>query len=631
MASLSFRGKAALISLAFGLPLLCLFASFLADAQSSLDVLRRERLGISVVRQMTELQDALLSARNNTRALLGGLAREQGLQEAKQAVDAALQALRQNLDAEGDSLGLHAEVEALQAAWSQARLAPSGVDERGRTVFGPVSAALVKLQQKAGDQSALVLDSELDSFYLVDALVQTLPKLSEDLAQLWGWSSYAAAKGGLSNEEAQSYRLWVAGAGHGLQALRDKLARAAQARAELAQRLPWQALERAEAYRAQLMDPSALGSQRQSAQDSFAEGESVMQGLRQLGRVGLQRLDELLAQREAAQQRKRVLLIALTLVCLGLAGFLFRAFFIVTSGGLVALRAAFDAMRQGDLSRNPSVQGRDELAEVLRDLASLQNVWSEIVAQVRESSECIAAASAEMADGAQDLSSRTEKGAANLQQSAAAMEQIGATVQQTAALTQEAARLAGDNREVAQRGSQQVAEVLNSMDEMQGAARQIAAITGLIESIAFQTSILALNAAVEAARAGEHGRGFAVVATEVRALAGRAADASQQIKQIADGSLASASTGQSRVRAADATLQQLREAAVQMQTLLAEIAQGAQMQSQGVAQVGDSVQTLDQMTQQNAALVEQAAASMGALQQQAQQLSAGVARFKLRR
>ncbi|WP_315648769.1 methyl-accepting chemotaxis protein [Roseateles aquae] len=622
---LSFKAKALCISLAFGVPLLCLMLCFIADAQKQLDGLRLERSGVQLLRALGEVQQGLLLTRNATRARLGGLAvdgaagqhqLEQGLKQLAQAIDAAPAALR---------LGpAHAQ---LVQVWQQAARTPGGVDEQGRTVYGPVTAALKELLQTLGDNSSLVLDPELDSFYLVNALVLTLPALEEDVGQLWGWSSYAQARGGLPDAELKRYQLWHHGAVNGLSAMRGHVSRAQGARPALHQRLPLQGLDGLQHYLAAVAQPTEASAT--NAAERFAQGEQALRGLQAFGRQGLDALDGLLQEREAELLWRRQLVLGLTLVCLALAAYLFRAFFIAMHSGFARMRRQMDAMRNGDLSQQPANPGRDEVTALMQTLAELQLAWQGIVARVRDSSQAIVSASGEMSAGAEDLSSRTERSAASLQQSAAAMEQISATVRQTAEHAGEAEQMAAGTAGLAQRGSAQIELALQRMASIDQAAREIADITGLIDSIAFQTNILSLNAAVEAARAGEHGRGFAVVAAEVRALAARAGEAARQIKTLTSASLGQVEQGHLAVREADQTLQQLAGRAGHVQALLSEIAVGARQQSEGVVQVGGNVQELDRLTQQNAALVEQAAAATAALRHEALALSDGVMRFRL--
>ena len=311
------------------------------------------------------------------------------------------------------------------------------------------------------------------------------------------------------------------------------------------------------------------------------------------------------------------------------AFYVFYSFFRVMDGGLKETRRHLHAMTSGDLTTSPHPWGRDEAAELMRDLHAMQDSLRGMVHRLRGSSDQLMRSSSEIASGSMDLSSRTEAAAANLQQSAASMEQITATVKQTSDATSEASRVARHNAEAAAQGGRVMSEVVQTMDNIRGSSAKIGEIIGTIDGIAFQTNILALNAAVEAARAGEQGRGFAVVATEVRALAQRSASAAREIKGLIGTSIQQVEAGTGIVRKAGGTIEDIVSSAHRVNELLDEVATGAREQSTGVSQIGQAVHELDQMTQQNAALVEQTAAASTAMRDQAQALCGEVDRFRL--
>jgi methyl-accepting chemotaxis protein len=248
---------------------------------------------------------------------------------------------------------------------------------------------------------------------------------------------------------------------------------------------------------------------------------------------------------------------------------------------------------------------------------------------VRSSVDSVSTASLQIAQGNGDLSRRTELQASNLQQTAASMEQLTGTVANGADNARQASQLAQGASETATRGGREVAEVVQTMADIQSSSNRIADITGVIDGIAFQTNILALNAAVEAARAGEQGRGFAVVAAEVRTLAQRSAEAARQIKSLIGDSVARVEAGQARVHSAGQTIGAVVQQVQRVTDLISEISAAAAEQTQGIQQVGQAVSQLDQSTQQNAALVEESTAAAESLRHQAQSLSHAVAAFRL--
>lgn len=312
-----------------------------------------------------------------------------------------------------------------------------------------------------------------------------------------------------------------------------------------------------------------------------------------------------------------------------LAGYLFLSFYKVMDGGLKETRRHLHAMTAGDLTTSPAPWGKDDAAELMLDLKGMQDSLRAMVLRVRSSSEDILHSSAEIASGAQDLSARTEQAASNLEESAASMEEIASTVRSTSDHTLEAAQVARHNAEAASRGGEVMHNVVMTMEGIHTASVQISEIIGTIDGIAFQTNILALNAAVEAARAGEQGRGFAVVAGEVRMLAQRSAEAAREIKALIGASMEKVEAGTAVVRDAGDTIRDIVASSDRVNGLLEEISSAAREQTAGVAQVGQSVQDLDRMTQQNAALVEQTAAAAATMRGQALDLQDAVSRFHL--
>ncbi|WP_300660474.1 methyl-accepting chemotaxis protein [Hydrogenophaga sp.] len=287
------------------------------------------------------------------------------------------------------------------------------------------------------------------------------------------------------------------------------------------------------------------------------------------------------------------------------------------------------AITNGDLTRSVRVSGKDELAALLQALGGMQASLSRIVGEVRNSTDSIGTASEEIASGNQDLSARTEQAASNLQQTAASIDQINSTVRQSADSARQATQMAVVNAEVAVRGGQVVSQVVTTMNEINQSSQKIGDIIGVIDGIAFQTNILALNAAVEAARAGEQGRGFAVVAAEVRSLAQRSAQAAKEIKVLIEASVGKVETGSRLVAQAGSTIGEIVANAEKVSAFISDITTAAQEQSQGIGQVNAAVTQLDQMTQQNAALVEQSAAAAESLKDQASRLAEVVRVFRL--
>ncbi|ONB29613.1 hypothetical protein AQ899_04520 [Burkholderia pseudomallei] len=296
---------------------------------------------------------------------------------------------------------------------------------------------------------------------------------------------------------------------------------------------------------------------------------------------------------------------------------------------LVRILGHLRRLSDGDLTGELRWTSHDEMAELVSGLTTMQRSLSETVRKVTDGSESIATATRQIAAGNTDLSQRTEEQAAALQQTAASMEQLTATVKQNADNAREAQNCADNATDIATKGATVVGEVVGTMAEIDQSSQKVADIIGTIEGIAFQTNILALNAAVEAARAGEQGRGFAVVAGEVRTLAQRSASAAKEIKALIGESVERVATGSRLVGSAGDTMQEIQRAIARVTGIMTEITAASNEQRDGIEQVNRAVSQMDQVSQQNAALVEQAAAAAASLEEQADGLRRTVGAFRV--
>ncbi|WP_233801482.1 methyl-accepting chemotaxis protein [Paraburkholderia sp. HP33-1] len=333
---------------------------------------------------------------------------------------------------------------------------------------------------------------------------------------------------------------------------------------------------------------------------------------------------------EFATQRNLLIVICLAALTLAVV-----AGVIITRSLLRALGAEPAALVEvtqrvagGDLSPVPGADNAPS-ASVLASMGKMQASLVRLIGQVRTSADSIATGSSQIASGNVDLSTRTEQQAASLQETAASMEELTSTVKQNAENAQQASSLSANASEVAGRGNQVVGKVVDTMSEIRTSSTRIADITGIIEGIAFQTNILALNAAVEAARAGEQGRGFAVVASEVRSLAQRSSSAAKEIKDLINESVQKIQDGSSLANEAGRTMAEVTQAVARVTDIMGEIAAASTEQSRGIEQVNLAITQMDEVTQQNAALVEEAAAASKSLEDQGGQLNQAVSFFRL--
>ncbi len=296
---------------------------------------------------------------------------------------------------------------------------------------------------------------------------------------------------------------------------------------------------------------------------------------------------------------------------------------------LARMRSHFERIASGDLNGKVEDGGSNELGQLFTSLQHMQQALASTVRDVRDGSRGMQTGIHEIAAGNNDLSARTEQQAASLAQTAASMEQLTATVSANAENARQASDLAREASATAHKGGSLTGHVVTTMNAIAGSSKKIADITSVIDGIAFQTNILALNAAVEAARAGEQGRGFAVVAGEVRNLAQRSAQAAKEIKSLIEESVSRVDQGALQVASAGETMDEIVQSVNRVNGIMGEIAAASDEQRRGIEQVALAVSQMDQVTQQNAALVEEGAAATGALEAQADYLTATVSRFAL--
>ncbi|WP_217538680.1 methyl-accepting chemotaxis protein [Stenotrophomonas sp. GbtcB23] len=293
-------------------------------------------------------------------------------------------------------------------------------------------------------------------------------------------------------------------------------------------------------------------------------------------------------------------------------------------------REVVAAAQAGDLGRRIDAGDMTgAIAELCEGINAMVETMGSVIGQIRVAADAVALGASEIATGNADLSQRTEQQAASLEETAVSLQGLTGTVRQSAEDARQASQLAGGAVDVAAQGGRVVSEVVTTMSLINASSRRIVDIISVIDGIAFQTNILALNAAVEAARAGEHGRGFAVVAGEIRSLSQRSASAAKEIKQLIDDSVDRVGTGTAQVESAGRTMQQIVDSVTRVDALIARISTGAQQQSESIGQINQAVEHIDQSTQQNAALVEEASAAARSMEEQATQLLQTVSAFRV--
>jgi methyl-accepting chemotaxis protein len=376
MSRLSFASKVLIISLIFLIPVALLGYFFNSSQRDQINFSQKERTGVAALQQFVPVFTAVLTVRNATRATLGGFDGQSRYQAGRAQTEQALAAFDQHLVASGDALGLRPEFEKLKTAWAQTAQSSHGADANGRTVFGPVTASIITLLNLIGDNSNLVLDPDIDSFYLMNAMVLTLPQMAEDLGQLWGWGTYALTRPGLTPQDASRYTVWVADVGHGLRQSQAYLKRAIAANPALQSQLDLSVLEAAGAFSIFAQDPPKLMAQQELTPGQFFDqGETAVLKLMSFYDKGIPALDGLLAARVSTMEQRLTTVTVVVAGVLLLAAYLVYSFFLLTRGGLQLINQHLKEVAEGDLSHTPSAPlGTDEPAQVLNSLIQMHAV-----------------------------------------------------------------------------------------------------------------------------------------------------------------------------------------------------------------------------------------------------------------
>jgi methyl-accepting chemotaxis protein len=492
---------------------------------------------------------------------------------------------------------------------------------------------LFKINELFLDHFGLARDPEIGSYYLVDAALVRTPKLTEGLGRL-----RAKGSGFLAQKSATQEDRIVMGAmaenandlNNNIKTSFEKVIAADPAFQTKVNDLRQTAFSSAEKA-LQLVQTELIKADQLtlSSTDYFAQMTEVIDAQFKLNDVALSELTDILSARQSQLRVTQYGLLAVMCVLLALIGLAGWIVLLAITGPLHEAVGIAKKIAVGDLTSDIHVDGSDETAELLQALSEMNQSLMRIVTDVRIATDTIATASGQIASGNMDLSSRTEEQASSLEETASSMEELTSTVKQNADNARQANGLAMSASEVAVKGGTVVSQVVDTMGSINDSSKKIVDIIGVIDGIAFQTNILALNAAVEAARAGEQGRGFAVVATEVRNLAQRSAAAAKEIKTLIGTSVEKVDAGAKLVDQAGATMQEIVDSIRRVTDIMGEITAASQEQTAGIEQVNVAISQMDDTTQQNAALVEEAAAAAQSMQNQATNLSMAVSVFKV--
>ncbi|CAN5904502.1 hypothetical protein BH11PSE12_BH11PSE12_23910 [soil metagenome] len=624
--------KFLIVALIFALPALLVSGLLIAELNKSISFSEQERVGVLHVRQVQELLRLTQQHRALRHlALAGNAAAQQQALKTQQELNAKL-ALFDNVQQAHPALGITAAFGKSQQAW-QALLQtlPSAKAKDSYAAHSALIDQWYKLSTQIADRSTLSLDPKVDTYYLINIFTKTFPELANQIADIAARGAPYIDTGVLEPNEDVLINANVMLASRDISRmsaqlesmLRDnpgiKSSLAAQ-QSVVVQNLAF--LERA---RNEVMN--ALNQT--SGTEFLGAGQKSVDGWYAYANAAASLLDASLQERIASDVLKRNVILAAIAGMLLLATYLLSGFYVAFSRDVKKLHDAVECVTQGDLSQSMQSQGKDEIARLLTAFDGMRQVLARLVADIRHGTESITTASSEIAHGNADLSSRTEQQASSLEETSAAMEELTTTVRQNAQSAQQANKNALAATAIANAGGTAVTELIGMMDGIQHSSKKISDIIGVIDSIAFQTNILALNAAVEAARAGEQGRGFAVVATEVRNLAQRSASAAREIKTLITTSVEQVAAGGRQVQSAGQTMEQIVVSIHAVTGNMHDISVASAGQRTGIEQVNATLGQLDDITQQNSALVEQAAAAAESMHDQAIRLTQAVAVFTI--
>ncbi|MBX3605063.1 MAG: cache domain-containing protein, partial [Piscinibacter sp.] len=631
MRRLRFPAKVALMALALTLPLGWLTVQSLLSVQADMRIARAETQGAMLVARTIDLSVATQHHRGLlNRVMAGDAAAQTPLDQARTELKAALAAAQRAADSV-DTFPLAPEWRELSGALASLAAGEHPADA-GRS-FALHTELIEKLRLSVlrhAEESQLLLDPEAPTFHLMHMVVEHVLPWTEAMGQMRGLGA-----GLLKNPGgATGARDRVIGFQHLLEhqtANVELTLRALERSGETAPAGFAEALAQSRAF-ARHVDEVFGGAQPAGGDPAafFAEGTHAIEKTVGAAQAATQRLVALLEQRIATQQRHGLLALLAGLAAVFGVGYLAAVFFKLLFDAVRMLQKAVNQLAGGDFATRIQMSGRDELAAVGNTLDGMTDRLSEMVAQIRSNSTMVAQAGLRLAGDSRALSERTEAQASSLEQTGASVQELTAAVQRSADGARAADALAARVRGVAESGSEAVGSAVASMQDIQSSSRRVHDIIGVIEGIAFQTNILALNAAVEAARAGEQGRGFAVVASEVRTLAQRSSASAREIKALIGESVRHVEAGVQQIEHTSRTFGEIVSGIREVADNVGRISASAAEQSAGLAQISQAVTHIDELTQQNTQMVEQAMHGSTQLGERAEQLAAAVSSFRLR-
>ncbi|WP_420474126.1 methyl-accepting chemotaxis protein [Noviherbaspirillum sp. ST9] len=624
--------KFALITLVFMTPLLLALVLLYAELHKAVSAAERERTGVAYASALQDLTYLVQKHRALRHMQLSGIA---GVQDQAEQTRKEIASSVARLDAahrSSEALGLGPVWPAILHAWMEIeRKMPSAKAKDSYADHSAVIEQLARLLDLVADRSGLTLDPELDSNRLSALLVNGFPPVVDMLSTIAGRGAAYIDTGLLDAGEDMLLNSSVMVARRDLDRIPAQLDAAFRENAGIRQALETHktAVAQAVAFLDRAQDEVLKSYNQTSGQRFFDAGNASMGSLRAAAQALATALDGLLAQRIELYAARMFLIVAAAVIGLALTVYLLAGFYVSFSREVQALEQAANRAASGDLSTRLQSSASDEIGDLAHTFGRMNAELARLVAQVRQASVTITATAQEIATDSSDLSLRTESQASSLQETASSMEDLTVAVRQNDRHAGEANLLALSAADIATKGGEAVAEVVETMGAIRLSSSRIIDIIQVIDGIAFQTNLLALNASVEAARAGEQGRGFAVVAAEVRGLALRSAGAAREIKTLIEHSVRQVEHGNALVHSAGSTMAEVIASVRKVVQIMHDISEASREQTRGIEQVNQALGHMDEVTQRNALLVEHAAHAATSLQEQAAGLSQAVEVFKL--
>ncbi|ONC19153.1 methyl-accepting chemotaxis protein [Burkholderia pseudomallei] len=627
MARMKLPRKLVILAALFIVPLVAALYATLAVAWHAYATTQGERDGISILETTQDLLKAVQVRRGAGASVLAGNEAMRAKFDAASASAGRLAATLKQQVRGTDRFDIVAAVDALASEYG--KVAAGGLGTSAAALFGShtdVIHAIFLFEKDLAVASRLGVDPDASNYHLIDSVLFVLPGTAETVGVLRGKGAAALVGGALGEADKRELAVRAGSLAeqmsvirHHLDRMKDRLGAGVPDGVDLG---AVAAFQRAAAA-------LAGGDASIDAKTYFQRGTDAIDALYRVHGTLAQQLRERLAARAHAEQVKVAAILALSVVLVACALYLFVAFAMSTHEDVAQLSDCMRAVGDGDLRARLAVRGGDEFAFIKRRFNALLDVWAQTLTETRRVADSVMVGSQQIAAGNLDLSGRTETQAASLEQTAASMEELSSTVRHNASNASHASTLSAEASERAADTGRIVTHAVSLMTRIHDSSNRMAEIVTVIEGIAFQTNILALNAAVEAARAGEQGKGFAVVAGEVRALAHRSATAAKDVKELIHESIRHVTDGSSLFQRADDAIRSVNASIKSVDTVVSEIAKASEQQSDGIEQVNAAITQMDEVTQRNAALVEESAAASASLREQAEHMGKLVGRFVL--